>query len=167
MRELNKRIYWLIFCAFVCVVSNGCLKRDEYPDEPSVTFKRLDIGQDNSAHLYLDFVDGDGNFGLQETDWDMSSDSCTLRYNLFIIKYELRNGEWVDVSTPCDLYHRVPWAKPTGQIQTQKGEIKVNLYDNWYLVPQTVYDTIRFEIYLTDRTRNKSNVITTGIYLKP
>ncbi len=168
MTEVKKHRYWLVFAATISILSFGCLKREDYPDEPSISFKRIDFAADSTAQLYLDFIDGDGNFGLEESDWDMSADSCRLRYNLFLRQYELRDGVWTDVTPVCDgLFYRVPWAKPTGQIKTQKGEIKINLFDFWYSSVISEFDTIRFEIYAVDRALNKSNVITTDYYLKP
>lgn len=154
----------------MCILSFGCLKKDDYPDEPSITFKRIEFAADSTANLFIDFIDGDGNFGLEDSDWDMSADSCTLRYNMFVNQFELQNGEWTNVTPGCEvfrLFYRVPWAKPTGQIQTQKGEIKINLYDFWYTAIDSEFDTIRFEIYITDRALNKSNTIITDTYLKP
>lgn len=98
----------------------------------------------------------------------MSADSCRLRYNLFLRQFELQNGVWTDVTPVCDgLFYRIPWAKPSGQVQTQQGEIKINLFDYWYTTVISEYDTLRFEITLLDRAFNKSNVVTTSTYIKP
>jgi len=134
----------------------------------------MEFEADTNATLYLDFIDGDGNFGLEEGENDNLPDACVKRYNLFIDQYELQDGIWVNVTNnPCandentPLYYSVPWAKPAGQIQTQKGEIKIELSTNWYIGLEGPHDTIRFEIYIRDRDQNESNRITTSYYLKP
>lgn len=170
MTDLKLMRYNLILAIAVSFFFVGCLKKEEYPAEPSITFKRMDFDSNHNATLYIDFIDGDGDFGLDENDWDNSSDSCTLRYNLFIHQYELQNGEWIDVTPPCEmlrLFYRVPWAKPTGQIKTQKGEIKIDLADFWYTTNISSFDTLRMEIQILDRKYNKSNILTTESYIKP
>lgn len=163
----NNFKYSLLLAVLTGFALLGCLKREEYPDEPSVTFKRIDFDEANNATLYIDFIDGNGDFGLEQGE---HSNNCDLGYNLFIEQYALNNGIWINVTPdPClnfvPLYYAVPWARPTGQIQTQKGEIKVELFDNWY---QSVdYDTLRFEIRIRDRALNTSNRLVTENYYRP
>ncbi len=174
MTHVKKTPLTLFFTGLLGIIlpTLGCLKADEYPKEPRITFKRMEIDSQNRATLYLDFTDGDGNFGLEPGENTQLPDSCVKRYNLFIDPFEMQHGAWVNVTDdPCisssniPLYYSVPWAKPSGQIPSQKGEIKIELSDGWYKVNQ--YDTLRFEIYILDRDFQKSNVLTTPIYLKP
>lgn len=174
MIALNKVKNQLLFIlsAVFAVILASCLKPDDFPSEPHITLNRIDIDAANQATLYLNFTDGDGNFGLEPGENTDLTDACVKRYNLFLDPYELQSGTWVKVThDPCldedniPLYYTVPWAKPKGQIQTQKGEIKVELGDGWY--ESNDYDTLRMEIYIVDRDFNKSNVIVTEQYIKP
>ncbi|MBX7050584.1 MAG: hypothetical protein K1X54_00970 [Flavobacteriales bacterium] len=165
-----KSIYAILFALLVSV---GCLKREVLPDEPKLVSQRFEIYQD-SALLYLNFTDGDGNFGLEEGDSTGIFAECLRKYNLYAEYYEMQDGEWTYIEIdPCDggpgdgdmpFYYRIPWAKPTGQNQTQDGEIKIKM-DAWYLPSD--YDTIKFVIKIVDRSMNESNVLEIGPYVKP
>jgi len=172
MIVLKKSKILFVFAASCILALNSCLKPEEFPNEPRITFKSIEFDQFYNATLRIDFTDGNGNFGLDEGDFEGRPDSCLTGYNLFIRQFELQNGNWTDVTEdPCldpeniALYYRVPWAKPSGQIKTQKGEIKVDLYQGWFF--DNDFDTVRFEITIMDRDFNKSNVLTTEYYLKP
>lgn len=172
MIVVNKSKFPIAFALLCYPLLFGCLKPEEFPNEPRITFKSIEFDEFNNAILRIDFTDGNGNFGLDEGDFEGRPDSCVTGYNLFIRQFELQNGNWADVtSDPCldpeniALFYRVPWAKPSGQIKTQKGEIKVDLDQGWYL--ESDFDTVRFEITIMDRDFNKSNVLTTDYYLKP
>lgn len=165
-----KRIWILL--VFVTVLSS-CLKKNELPDQPQITDYRFVIGN-SGAEMFLDFTDGDGNFGLEDADTSGDFAQCIRFYNLYAEYYELRNGVWTHIIIdPCDggpsdpdvaFYNRVPWVKPTGQNQTQQGEIKVEM-NNWYLLSD--YDTIRFEVKVVDRQMNESNAVIIGPLVKP
>src|SRR5690606_20833961 len=124
------------------------------------------------ATIYLQFTDGDGNFGLEEGDTMGPFEPCIRRYNLFARYFELENGAWVDKTVdPCfnpnlvSYYYIVPWAKPSGQNQTQQGEIKLDMGNMWY--EESPFDTVKFDIYIVDRDFNESGVVTTGKLVKP
>lgn len=158
--------------SLLLLISVGCLKREELPDEPRLLSQRFEIYSD-SALLFLNFTDGDGNFGLEEGDSTGVFAECLRKYNLYAEYYEMQDGEWrlIEID-PCDggpndgdmpFYYRVPWAKPTGQNQTQEGEIKIKM-DTWYLPSD--YDTIKFVIKIVDRNMKESNVLEVGPYVK-
>ena len=50
------------------LLSAGCESVEDFPDEPQITFKSLDIEGPNSATLKINFTDGDGDIGLSEAD---------------------------------------------------------------------------------------------------
>lgn len=165
------RIKWNLL--ILLVILAGCLKKKELPAEPKIVSYRFEIAPD-SAVLYLDFTDGDGNFGLEDGDTSGIFAECIYRdYNLYAEYFEMRNGIWVyEPIDPCDgpfpdpsapFYYKIPWVKPTGQNQTQEGRITIDMND-WYLDSQ--YDTIKFEVKMVDRLLNESNTITVGPYIK-
>lgn len=163
-----KHLKYLTVFTVLGIIITGCLKKETYPDEPSIELKEIIMRNDSIQGIILGYIDGDGNFGLEEGEYANDSD-CRKKYNLFIDPFELRNGTWVNVSEdPCGpnlpLYYAAPWVKPTGQIPTQKGEIKFDLMYPFYELNE--YDTIRLEIYIVDRSNNKSNVISTQPFRK-
>ena len=150
-------------------LSFGCLKRVKYPDEPRIELSSFVIEPD-SATLTFTFTDGDGNFGLNDTNYTDAAD-CPKNYNLFCEYFEKINGQWVWTElNPCTnpyaqpFYSRVPFAEPSGQFKAQKGEVKL-VMDDYYL--DSEYDTCKFEIYVVDLPQNKSNVISTQEFVKP
>lgn len=150
----------------------SCLKKTEYPPEPSIEFKELNISSNNTAELVISFIDGDGDIGLDQGDTTGSFcyDSCLYHWNLFLEYYELQNGVWqhqeIDWTDPnaIPFYYRVPDITPTGQNPALVGEIAVALND-YYLFSD--FDTARFEVRLVDRSLNLSNRVTTSMFIKP
>ncbi|MCB9183207.1 MAG: hypothetical protein H6591_04760 [Flavobacteriales bacterium] len=150
----------------VLLASLGCLKREEFPAEPSIAYKSFTQYGD-SASLVISFTDGDGDIGLDESDnqppFDVGSD---YYYNLFCDYEELRDGVWTPVSLALPLRYRVPRITPTGQNKTLEGEIAVALA--WPVIPDAEVDTVRFQLRLLDRAlRSSAQVATEPIIEQP
>lgn len=145
--------------AAVLLAAGGCLKREEFPAEPSIAYKSFTQYGD-SASLVISFTDGDGDIGLDESDnqppFDVGSD---YYYNLFCDYEELRNGVWTPVSLALPLRYRIPRITPTGQNKTLEGEIAVALA--WPIVPDNAVDTVRFQLRLFDRALRSSQQVAT------
>jgi hypothetical protein len=165
--KINMKNFYL--AVLLVIVASSCLEREKLPDEPILHSHRF-ITSADSAVLYLDFTDGNGDFGLDEPDTSGVFSDCLRRYNLYAEYYELENGVWVwEQLDPCDggssqpFYFRVPWAKPTGQDQTQEGIIEM-VFSSWYLPSDN--DTMKFIIKIVDRSMNESNEVEVGPYVK-
>jgi hypothetical protein len=154
---------------------SACLKRESFPDEPRILSGRLDVAG-SAATMVLSFTDGDGNFGLEEGDTSGLFSPCIRRWNLYAEYYKMQNGQWVFVPIdPCDdatpdpdvpFYYVVPWAKPTGQDQTQEGEISIDM-PIWNLGSSDIgFDTVLFKVKIVDRDMNESNVVEVGPVVK-
>jgi hypothetical protein len=148
---------------------SSCLESERFPDEPRLTSGRLDI-DGSGATMVLGFTDGDGNFGLEEGDTSGLFAPCIRSWNLYAEYYEKEDGQWVrEPLDPCDdpsdvaFYYVIPWAKPTGQNQTQEGEIRIDMA-TWNL--QSDNDTVLFKVKIVDRDMNESNVLELGPYVK-
>jgi hypothetical protein len=172
--EQMKKI--LLFGSLFSMALVSCLEENNLPDTPAITFNRFDNFTD-SINLVINFQDGDGNFGLEQGDTSGIFDDCLRYYNLYCIYQEKQNGVWVDNGNaapgqldPCvnedavPFYYRIPWAKPTGQDQTQDGTITINM--NTYYLPST-FDTCRFRVKIVDRDLQESNEIFTAEFYKP
>lgn len=127
--------------------------------------------------VWIDFKDGDGDFGLEQGDTTGAFDDCLRQFNMYLTYQEKQNGTWKDngdaepgILDPCinpeavPFYYRVPWAKPTGQDQSQQGTIKLAM--TTYYLPSG-FDTCRFKVQIIDRAMQESNVIYTEEYIKP
>lgn len=164
---MNNRIFYFIF---VTVGLLSCLKNESFPDTPVISMRAQEFIGD-SAYFAIDFTDGDGDFGLNDGEFEGDDYDCAKYYNIFMKYYELDNGVWeLYELDPCvdpdyvPYYFRAPYAEPTGQNKTQKGFVEVEI-GNWAI--NTGKDTCRFEIYLVDRAQNKSNVIYSTTLVKP
>ena len=150
----------------------GCIKHEVLSPVPSITGIRfVDSGQ--NATMYVEFTDGDGNFGLEQSDSLGIFSECINAYNLYAEYYELQNGNWVHIKIdPCDdpvpdpdvpYYYKIPWAKPTGQNQIQDGVIEIAL-TSWKI--ESDFDTVKFIVRIVDRDIQSSNAFEIGPLVK-
>jgi hypothetical protein len=136
-----------------------CIRPPDYPIEPQITFKSLSkttmrqgsLNQD-SLFLTLGFTDGDGDLGTV----GQSKDSL----NVFLIdKRYNRDAE----------AFRMPFVPEAGARNGISGDIRILLFTTCCKVlpacePSTIkpIDTLRYDIYITDRAGHKSNLVETA-----
>lgn len=161
----NAKEIKLLVLALSVVLFSACLKNDEFPIEPRVTFKEF-IQYADSARIVFEFTDGDGDIGLNARDTFPPYDVEPYYYNLFIDYHKLDNGIWEEVDLVLPLYYRVPVITPTGQNKTLEGEIDVLLFP-YPTLPNTSGDTIKYSIKLVDRALHESNVTETDQIIVP
>jgi hypothetical protein len=141
------------------VLGTGCLKSEEFPIEPRLTFKRFDLFGD-SASVVVSFTDGDGDVGLNASDLQPPFDTGSVYYNnLFLEYYEMRNGEWVRPTLLLPYNYRIPRITPTGQNKALEGDIAVAIKP-WPIAPPQ-FDTVRFSVRMYDRALHESNTVFT------
>jgi hypothetical protein len=136
---------------------------------PEITYKsfllenyRDSLGnQGKLGTLKFDFIDGDADIGSIIYDYDTTEESLEKKYNVFLIPFEkLPDGVYDSVETQPlkyiirynDKLNRV------GQNKTVKGEIEISI--QYSIIPPQ--DTLRYEFYIVDRARHKSNMETTS-----
>ncbi len=146
---------------------SGCLKTEEFPVEPAITYKEFKQFGD-SASIVVKFTDGDGDIGLGQGDTTGSFAPGQTYYHNFFVEYSKReNGVW---SAPfvfaLPLYYRVPVVTPTGQNKALEGEIAVALKP-YPTLPGTSGDTIRYSVKLVDRALHESNLVYTDAVVVP
>ncbi|MEY3598516.1 MAG: hypothetical protein RL521_938 [Bacteroidota bacterium] len=166
-----KSAYLHIIGIAIVVWGSSCMKLDEYPNEPKISLENFSTA-DSGATLLLNFTDGDGNFGLEQTDTTGVFSNCKNRYNIFCEYYEKQNNVWQHIELdPCldpdiiPFYYRAPFASPLGQYKAQKGSIELFINPLYYL--PSAFDTCKFQITIMDRALNLSNTVWTPEYLKP
>ncbi len=167
--EPMKRI--LLIAVFTILVLAGCLKRETYPNEPVIALKSFVVYPD-SANLTITFKDGDGNFGLEDGQFEGDVFDCQKYYNVYCKYYEMDQGVWylVDLD-PCinpnatPFYYRVPLVLPSGQFKAQNGEVIIKMKPHY--TNDFPRDTCRFEIRVVDFDQNSSNTIVTPSFVKP
>lgn len=160
---MNKSIYIFLL---ICISIISCKKPVSYPKEPSIKFESFELkdtidaleNKQKYGMLKFSFVDGDGDFGLNEEDTAYPYNKGSVYYyNLYITMFSKTNGIFDTVILAVPLKYRMPYYVVRGQNKTLKGEVKTALMFNLPLE----YDTIKYSFYIYDRDLNKSNVETT------
>ena len=151
----------MVITLLIGITIFSCKKIEEFSEIPEITFKdfilvdTLDKIGNKIKHgeLIFDFIDGDGDIGIEVPDSINNSDTS----NLFFTLYKKIDGDFVEVDTETPIEYRIPFMEPKGQNKTLKGEIKIEF--EYYL--NFEYDTIKYEFYLVDRAKHKSNIEST------
>lgn len=154
-----KSIKYFLFLSLTFAFA-ACLKKQTASPIPAIEFKDFKANKD-TANLFINFTDGDGNIGLTQSDTVPPNN-----YNCFISYLEKQNGIWVKRQLPLDFNYRIPVVNTSSKKKTIKGEIKIALKP-YYYDPFSAFDTIKYEIYILDNDLNKSNVITTPEIITP
>ena len=150
-----------------------CQKIENYPDEPQIEFLEavvkdsMDVLDNKIKHVTLKFrvIDGDGDIGLNEYDTlgPYSRDSAYY-YNLFIIEYEKKGEEFVEVKdNEFPRNYRIPDLTPEGQNKTLIANVSVEIeYGFSDLIPLR-FTEFKYYFKLVDRSFNFSNTDTSSL----
>ena len=153
---MKKTFIFLIALITISLLDFGCTKPPDYPDEPQIEFlswNRTIVEQEtDSLWLNISFTDGDGDIGDAEDTNEPFVFFTDTRTNL---------GGFQDVTLPL-----VPQQGAGNGIN---GEISVKVIGVCCLnistpcIPSSEmqFDTVVYEVYITDQAGNQSNVITT------
>ncbi len=175
MKQLFLKFSWLP----VMLLLVSCWKEPVYPPEPSIEFKSISqqLTKDTSNNdvvrilVALDFKDGDGDLGLNPEEillppYNDPSDPKKAN-NYFITPYMKINGQFVPYpELTLSNGYRYPRLEPTNQAQSLEGTLRYTFDIFPALIPfkfpdYKSGDSVKFDIYITDRKFNKSNTITT------
>jgi len=159
-----KRYGWhSLFVIFILSVLSGCVKQENYPDVPQIELVSytnvFDTGQYAARGiLIISFTDGNGDIGLNPNNTHPPYDTAGPYYYNYVISYfEKQKGVFklIDLNPPFSA--RIPVLNSEFPGKPIKGIIA----DTLELNPHPLFDTIKFEAFIYDRTLNKSNVIST------
>jgi hypothetical protein len=156
----------LLIMPLLVILLAGCPDIETLPDTPRIEFESFTLSEKTDdlgnqiilGELVFLFEDGDGDIGMPEPDSVAQNDSS--QYNLFMTMYKKIDMQYIEVGKDelgAPLFYRIPYIEPReGQNKTLQGNIKI---DFEYLTLD--YDTIRYDFYMYDRARNKSNTEST------
>jgi len=178
--KLSSKIQ-LFLIIILMTASVSCRKVEKFPDEPSIeymNFTRIynpDLDLYDRGVLQFSFEDGDGDIGLNSGDtFSPFNSTSPYYYNLIITYFEMQNGEltevpilWFNPQTEqydtLSLSSRIPNLTPEGVNKAISGEI----FDTLFIYNfNSNYDTIKFDAYIIDRALNKSNTISTPVFVR-
>jgi hypothetical protein len=164
VRHLTNILFFLSVALFLFLFS-GCKDPVEYPLIPVIGFKSIAVTQDASGFdskvlVTLTFTDGDGDIGYYPRESGRNAsvfdDPSSPYYNNYIVKTWIRrSGVWTEDTT--NVSARLPYMTPEGANKALKGEILRELT----LPPLLSADTLKYDIFIWDRSFQQSNVVTT------
>jgi hypothetical protein len=153
-------IIYFVLCFGISFTLISCLKKQTASPIPVISFKDFQANKD-TANLYINFIDGDGDIGLTQSDTVAPNN-----YNCYISYIEKQRGVWVKRDLPSEFNYRIPNVNTSSKKKNIQGEIKIALKPFYYDIFSS-YDTIKYEIYIVDKALNKSNVISTPEIITP
>ncbi len=142
------------------VSSFSCKEIVKYSEEPQINFKSfyatdsVDILGNEIKFVKLTFsiIDGDGDFGLTESDTLPPYDSL-FRHNFFSTLYGKVNDSYEEVDILLGSY-RIPWAEVIDG-KAYKADVDIDFEYFTNLLP---YDTLKYEFYVVDKALHESNI---------
>lgn len=153
----------------------GCFSVPEFADNPEIEFSdissflrvdELTGGYKDSLVISVKFRDGDGDLGYTQREID-SLAKVGGGYNFLVKQFRKVKGEFV-VYEPLEplsgYFHRLSGDKP-GPIEGTIHYRGIQVYHSFYPYAR---DTVKFEIYIRDRSGNTSNtIVTDSVVLRP
>ena len=162
----------------------SCLNKENFSEIPVIEYKSLQV-KGSDIEVQISFTDGDGDVGFKDGEEQFPYGPCDeYHYNLLVDPYYLLDGKFVkgtvlDYSSKCypkplpdtgyfpdtlGYYYRLAYIVPEGKDKSLQGDIYITLNEVMNEFPN---DTIRFSIYMYDRSLHKSNVVQTEAVITP
>jgi len=150
---MKVQLFLLTLILFTAFAGTGCEEIKSYPNTPDIDFSRFNY---DDTILIFEFVDGDGNIGLDPPDTSPPYDLENKYYhNLFLTILEKEDGVFNPMEIEDSTFYRIPRIpEPTGQNKVTRGDIELDMsiYGLWP-------DTFQFRFYIVDRDLNHSDTI--------
>lgn len=172
----------LLYLFVIFLLVSSCKKEEQFSKLPEVAFKdfliyRNAAGIDTTVDFVFTFKDGDGDIGYEDNEFDPS---CGADNNNLYIAYEERRGNdfypkklWTqvtEITAGCDTLvyfdsvqiqfnQRMQYVEPPGNKKSIEGEVKYRMDYNSAVILLSRQG--RFQFYIRDRAKNKSNVVIT------
>jgi len=171
---MKRFILKFLLLALIATVYFGCKKSETFSDVPAIEFRALTSakdasGKDTTTIITISFTDGDGDIGyFSGGNGSIFDSTWSTYYNDFVVTFfEKQNGIWVKDTVHVPPTYpgysaRLPYLTPKGNNKALKGEISMTQYVKYGILYRTQNDTIRYEVFIYDRSLNKSNTITTS-----
>lgn len=169
-----QKIYSKILILAVLTGIFSCAPDDKFEDVPYLEWDEAEFieEEDTTSNRWyvkvsLYFTDGDGDVGFEQNVQDTGA--CdTNNYDLFLRYFEQVDGTFVEQfpDDPCQPFHNaLPYLTPEGQNKTLEGYIKSPFDYSGF--PKNNTDSIKFEVYITDRAGHSSNVVSSPSIFVP
>ncbi len=150
-----------LFLVLIFAGLTGCLKKQDFPNRPDLTYVGIIPAvqpADSLGVIRLEFTDGDGDLGLDDSDSDSPfAEGDPYYFNLFARYFDKRDGAWVEFVPPEPLFNA-----RFKRLSSAGSDAIEGLIDYGFAArPGAPFDTIRYEIYIVDRSLQHSDTIVT------
>ncbi len=162
---MKARVAIIVSFLLLVLAFFSCTKEEDFPDIPAIefiSFTKIPNANniDEKGILKIYFTDGDGDMGLADSDTMPPFDKTSIYYyNFFINYFEKQHGQFVEVAPAVTFNSRIPLLTSSSSNGALKGEIEIEIFIN---NPFSIYDTIKFDAYIVDRSLQASNIISTN-----
>jgi hypothetical protein len=157
-----------VFLITGLLLFSSCIDRQEYPLEPFIEFSDFFIVENHSSGqetgvIVIGFTDGDGDIGLESGDTLYPYHPEGDYYDNYIMNILKKQGN----DTVRLAYNlRIPPVNPDDYPQNLSGGIYIDIPID--ILRITLPDNkFQFEAFIYDRALNKSNMITSPVFLLP
>ncbi|MGP8214580.1 MAG: hypothetical protein ACLQQ4_03355 [Bacteroidia bacterium] len=166
------------FVVLLVLGFTSCMKQENYPDFPVITYKNFIINPDSTAFLQVNFTDGNGDLGNNsngappdfyvEMLYDSIADNID-HFKPILIPGTVPSTDSLLGDTVASTY-TIPDITPTGNNKELSGEIQVQMTKGDYyftLSGVTIPNRYEYRVWLVDRAGHVSNRITTPVIITP
>jgi hypothetical protein len=164
---------YTLFLILLFVILSRCIGIPNFSNTPEISlnnlFKINKFNADQKANLdsinfAINYQDGDGDLGMDTGEKDKAPFTGEYAFNFITTGYRKVNGRYQVFKNNEKFKYNYPKLNPQGKKTPLKGTIHLGF---WLAKPDagTEYkagDTLRFDVYIYDRSLNKSNTITTN-----
>ncbi len=152
----------ILFLVFILTFL-ACVKKPDFPDTPSITYKQFGIRNANVGlgQLIFTYTDGDADLGYTESQRNASNYDIEFKIinvypdnsekTAYDLKRVIKNGDTTFVQDSI-FENYLPFVNLNGQKKGIQGEV---IYNGEFNPNDSSRIKIKFYIY--DRARNKSN----------
>lgn len=185
---MRKLFLYSLITIFTILGFSSCLTKPDLPKQPTISFNSLffrpqDISKLDSISIGINFKDGDGDIGLTTADTsgkfaprnpDGSRNEFYFNFYYKILKRNKFSGEYEVINALLD-QGRVPPLLERAQPGPIEGQLFyyfdydfINAFDINGNIINLRRDSVKFEVFIYDKSLNKSNTIrTSAIYVNP
>lgn len=154
-------ITYMVLLLLASAIMPSCKPEEEYPDEPTVTFKEFTFADTvllgntvKRGTLTFSFTDGNGDIGF---------DTVSPRKNtIFMTKHKMQDNVMTQMDLLVDLNYFVERIYKDDKKHAISGDIKIEELNEYAM---SFGDTIMYKFYIVDRAGNKSNTDSTGLII--
>lgn len=151
-----------ILIVLVMAGLSSCLKKQDFPNRPDIEFigiTRAVQPADSLGAIRFSFTDGDGDLGLNDGDTlNEFAEGQPYYYNLIVRYFDKRDGEFVEF-VPSEPFFNARFKRLSAE--GGDGALQGEMAYGFAGRPGSPYDTIRYEIFIVDRSLQHSDTIVT------